>query len=46
VLQGRSNTVRDAEGTSALKDSYDQKETGYSGREKISTRDEAKEEGR
>jgi len=45
-LQGRRTTVRDAEGTSALKDSYDQKEMGYLDREEISTRDEAKGEGR
>jgi len=33
-LQGRRTAVRDVEGTSALKDSYDQKETGYLGKEK------------
>jgi len=44
-LQGRRTAVRDVEGNSALKESYDQvKETGYS--QIVSARDEAKGEGR
>jgi len=43
-LQGRRTAVRDVGGNSALKESYDQKETGYS--KIVSARDEAKGEGR
>jgi len=42
-LQGRRTAVRDIEGNSALKESYDQEETGYS--KVVSARDEAKGEG-
>jgi len=43
-LQGRRTAVHDVEGNSALKESYDQKETGYS--KEVSARDKAKGEGR
>jgi len=43
-LQGRRTAVRDVEGNSALKESYDQEETGYS--KVVSAREEAKGEGR
>ena len=43
-LQGWRTAVRDVERNSALKESYDQKETGYS--KIVSARDEAKGEGR
>jgi len=43
-LQGWRTAVRDVEGNSALKESYDQEEAGYS--KEVSTRDEAKGEGR
>ena len=43
-LQGRRTAVCDVEGNSALKESYDQKETGYS--RMVSARDEAKGVGR
>jgi len=44
-LQGWRTAVRDAEGTSALKKPYGQKEMGYS-EKSVSTQDEAKGEGR
>jgi len=43
-LQGSRTAVRDVEGKSALKESYDQEETGYS--KEVSARDEAKGKGR
>jgi len=46
-LQGRRTAVRDADRTLALKESLNHgKETGYLDRTRVSTRDEAKGEGR